>query len=297
MPDKLGTAVIVLNHNDNANALKLACALDTYQCVGLILVADNGGENSLKQLDGKKTRLINVPNNGYAAGNNAAISYVVKNYGMPEIIVISNPDVAVNENAVRACVDFLRENPDYAVAAPRMCTPDGQKHHLSAWKERTLVCDLAYSSGILSRTIGMYRECYGDDHFNGEVSDVDCVAGSFFAVRGEALNSVGLFDEHTFLYYEEDILGFKLKRMGYKTAVLNRYTFTHYEGVSVDRSMNILKKYLNMQKSRLYFHRVYKRTGPAGCFLLCAATCLGVLEKSLKVLISAFYHKFNHVGS
>lgn len=277
------TAAVILNHNDNDNALRLAADFEQYGSVGKTVVVDNSGDSGVTSLGGEKSELLRVPNNGYSAGNNAGLALIDRSGGA-EFVIISNPDVFVSEVAVDACVDFLRQNPDYAVAAPRMHTADGAPHHLTAWHERTFLCDFAYSSGLLSRVVGMRRECYPESYWRQPVADVDCVAGSFFVIRRDALRLACDFDEHTFLYYEEDILGYKLKRLGYKSAVLCGFSFIHCEGVSVNKSMNYLKKYLAMQKSRLYFHRHYKKTALPKYLALCLATVLGIVEKSIKTL-------------
>lgn len=283
MTEAVTTAAVVLNHNDNANTLRLLNIFENCDAVDRVVVVDNSGENGLKELCYKKATLLTAPNTGYAAGNNIGLK-LIEQEGGSQFIIISNPDVFVEESAIAACVDFLRKHEDYAVAAPRMCSADGTPHHLAAWHERTFLCDLAYSSGILSRTVGMCRECYPESYFEPEVSDVDCVAGSFFVIRSSAFRKAGYFDEYTFLYYEEDILGFKLKRLGLKSAILNGYRFLHCEGASVNRSMNYLRKYLIMQRSRLYFHRKYKKTGLPKYIILCAATVLGTVEKFLKTV-------------
>lgn len=280
------TAAVILNHNDNGNALRLAADFERYSSIDKTVVVDNSGESGITALAGEKSGLLRVRNNGYSAGNNAGLALLDKKYGIKgaEFVIISNPDVFVDEEAVDACVGFLRKNPGYAVAAPRMYAADGTPHHLAAWRERTFLCDLAYSSGLLSRIVGMRRECYPESYFGQPVADVDCVAGSFFVIRRDALRKAGDFDTHTFLYYEEDILGFKLKRLGYKSAVLCGYKFVHCEGASVNKSMNYLRKYLAMQKSRLYFHRHYKKTAFPKYAALCLATILGIVEKSIKTL-------------
>jgi N-acetylglucosaminyl-diphospho-decaprenol L-rhamnosyltransferase len=205
--------------------------------------------------------------------------------GIPDYFIISNPDIEVDASAVRECVAFLEQHEDYAVAAPHMMRPDGTCHHLAGWRERTFLCDLAYSSGILSRLIGMYRETYPEEHWKAEYSSVDCVTGSFFIIRGRVFSKLGYFDEGTFLFYEEDILGYRLKRLGYKEAVLNTCTFVHEEGVSAGQNVNYIKKYLMMQKSRLYFHQRYKRLNIFKYLILCLATCLGFFENLLKTII------------
>lgn len=276
-------AAVILNHGDNDNAKRLAAAFEQFGCIDRIIVVDNSGDGGIKKLGGTKTGLLKVPNSGYSAGNNKGVEKI-DGEGGADFIIISNPDVFVQEDAVCACIEFLKNNTAYAIAAPRMCAADGTPHHLAAWHERTFLCDFAYSSGILSRLVGMGRECYPESYFEKTVADVDCTAGSFFVIRRDALRRAGGFDEHTFLYYEEDILGFKLKRLGFSTAVLCNYSFLHCEGVSVNKSMNYIGKYMAMQRSRLYFHRRYLKTAMPKYLALCLATALGAVEKSLKTL-------------
>lgn len=277
------TAAVILNHGDNENAKRLIKEFERFDEIDKIVLVDNTGEGGIGSVDGTKTELLKVPNNGYSAGNNAGVA-AVDRAGGARFIIISNPDIFISQSAVAACIDFLRSHDEYAVAAPRMCSADGTPHHLAAWRERTFLCDFAYSSGFLSRTVGMRRECYPESYFAAPVADVDCAAGSFFVIKRDCLRKAGEFDEHTFLYYEEDILGYKLKRLGYKTAILCNYRFIHSEGASVGKSMNYLGKYLAMQKSRLYFHRRYKKTAWPKYAALCAATVLGTCEKFLKTL-------------
>lgn len=283
MADSVKTAAVILNYKDNDNTLRLASEFEAYDLLGLTVIVDNSGKDGLNTVSGSKTKLLHLRNGGYSRGNNAGLAAVDQLYGA-DYVIISNPDVFVEYDAVKACVDFLKNNKDYAVAAPRMHAADGTPHHLAAWKERTFLCDLAYSSGILSRTVGMYRECYPESYFDSPVVDVDCTAGSFFVARRDILKRGGDFDENTFLYYEEDILGCKLKRLGFKTALLCNYKFLHYEGSSVNKNLNYLRKYRAMQKSRLYFHRQYLKTPFPKYFLLLLATGLGTVEKSLKTL-------------
>ena len=283
MTESIMTAAVILNHNDNENTLRLAADFERFAAVGKTVVVDNSAGEGIESLPGKKTRLLKVPNCGYSAGNNKGLK-LIDDEGGAKFVIISNPDIYVEENAINACIEFLNENPEYAIAAPRMCAADGTPHHLAAWHERTFLCDFAYSSGILSRIVGMCRECYPESYLQRPVADVDCVAGSFFVIRRDALRKIGDFDEHTFLYYEEDIIGFLLKRMGYKTALLGNYRYIHMEGSSVKKSMNYLKKYRILQKSRLYFHRKYLKTPLPLYLLLCLATALGTVEKALKTL-------------
>lgn len=279
-------AVIVLNHGDNDNALRLVSSLTRIPEVGCVCLVDNTGAGGLtgreEPLCHPKAAFLRTGNFGYARCNNAGLRYVEEKYGPFRFYAISNTDVEVPPESFAACAAFLSVHAEYAVAAPHMFRPDGRPHHLTGWKERTLLCDVAYSSGLLSRLLGMYRETYPAAHWQAPFSPVDCVAGSFFLIDGAVFRRMGFFDTHTFLYYEEDILGYRLKREGYRLAVLNTCRYVHTENVTVGRSMNLVKKYWIMQRSRLYFHKHYKKENAAGYAVLCAATGLGLVEKTLK---------------
>ena len=47
-----------------------------------------------------------------------------------------------------------------------------------------------------------------------DILDVENIAGSFFIARHDIFKAIGYFDENTFLFYEEDILGEKIKEKG-----------------------------------------------------------------------------------
>ncbi|MDR3643961.1 MAG: hypothetical protein P4M02_02665 [Clostridia bacterium] len=278
-------AMVILNHNDTGNTVRLCRQMAGCDDIARIVVADNSGPAGRcapEQLPAK-AELLPVGNHGYARGNNDAIAHLEEIGGF-DYLFISNPDVIVPDQAVAACLDFLDAHPQYALAAPHMLHSDGTPHHLTGWKEKDFVCDLAYCSGVLSRLIGIDREAYPCEYWRTDFSDVDCVSGSFFAARLAPFRQIGFFDPHTFLFYEEDIIGFKLKRLGHRADILNCVSFTHLEGASIGQSAGVVRRYCHMQKSRLYFQHRYKRVGAARYTLLCAATCLGFAEKLLKAL-------------
>lgn len=277
-------AAVILNHKDNANALRLVRTLRGCAEVDPICVVDNsetggltGREEPLKE---SGVLFLQTDNDGYSKGNNLGISAVESQCGLPEIFLIANPDILIDADAVARCVRLLRTHPELALAAPRMLRGDGTPHDLPGWRRRTVRGDLAYSSGILARTLGMRREAYPPSYWNERsFVRVDCAAGACFFIRANAFKACGYFDERSFLFYEEDILGEKLRRIGLGEAVCTDCTYRHLEGVSAAVS---LRKYRIMQRSRFYYHKVYRRAGSAALFALRAATALGTCECLLK---------------
>jgi len=73
-----------------------------------------------------------------------------------------------------------------------------------------------------------------------------------------ALMECGLYDEEIFLYYEEKILGFQLKKKGYGTILLLNQSYIHLHSVSINKNVkSILKKQAILHKSKLHYYKNY----------------------------------------
>ena len=257
------TAIIVLNYNDSKTVMEYLELIKDYKNIDKILVVDNcSPDNSyevLKKYESKKISVIKTDSNkGYAYGNNYGVHFLEKQKEKYDFIIISNPDIYVTDDTIKKCSDFLRKSTDVAIVSPTMYMSDGKASPLAGWKERKLDSDVRDSSIRLTRKYNNpHVECYDKTHFKGNYSYVDCVPGSFFMIRYDCFKEVGYFDENTFLYFEEDILGKKLKNAGYKVVVLNKEKFIHYESVSINKSVMPYKKYKILQKSKRYYHSHY----------------------------------------
>ena len=267
-------AVILLNYNDEEDTIRICNEYNKMKTIDKVIVVDNNSKNNdydnLIKLRNKKTDVIKSDSNkGYAYGNNYGIRYLIDKYDKPKYICISNPDIYVDESAIKKCISVLDKDDNIAIAAPKMLDRNGNPHFLTGWKLRRIEDDIILSSPYLDgRQTEEYNNVkygqYGFEYFKNDINYVDCVAGSFFIIRYDAFLKCGLFDENTFLYYEEDILGNKLKKLGYKNVVLGNYTFTHMEGVSVSKTYIPLKKYKLLQKSRIYYHKTYNENATKG---------------------------------
>jgi N-acetylglucosaminyl-diphospho-decaprenol L-rhamnosyltransferase len=288
MNDK-GAVAVILNYNDSDRAMQtLRVFLDCVEVCGSVVV-DNSPEPSLTgdepEFSSGRAFFMRVPNEGYAAGNDRGIEAALSTFGESDFIIIANPDIGITPEAVGQCLEFLRGHTKYACVSPRQKRAEGTFNRISGWRKRTVKGDLAYSSGLLARTLGMFHEAYPDSAWETPYTDVDCIAGSFFVIRSQVFKEIGHFDRGTFLFYEEDIIGVKLARKGYRQAILNTCSYTHFEGVS---GSTTIKKYLAMQKSRIYYHTRYGGCGAGGRTLLYIATAEGFCEQLLKSALKFF---------
>ena len=68
---------------------------------------------------------------------------------------------------------------------------------------------------------------------------------------------IDYLDEGTFLYYEENIMGTKLKNKNLKTIIDTKVEVFHNHSITIDKSVKKISKYKILKKSQLYFHKKY----------------------------------------
>lgn len=262
----MSVALVVLNYNDYENTQKYVEVMKTYNVIDKIIIVDNksSNEGELDKLDVLKNDKIDIvqtdKNGGYAYGNNYGLRYIDNTYeNRFDYIIISNPDISVEEDTIEKVIKFMSENINVAIASPRMHFPNGPARR-SAWKKRTFLVDVASSTRITEILLypflkkGEFR-----DELKEDILKVFATAGSFFIAKHDKFKEVGYFDENTFLFFEEDILGAKMYEKGYEIYNLNNLKFIHYDSQCIGRLMNMFRKQDILFDSRIYYHKKYNK--------------------------------------
>lgn len=270
------TAIIVLNYNDSENTTKFVSSILHYDILNKIIIVDNLSnrenefENLLKLSCEKVDIIRSDKNGGYAYGNNYGLRYLDEKYKNEfEYVIISNPDVYVSEENIIKTINHMEENEDVTICSPRMYFVTGPARR-AAWKKRTYLIDIANSTRITEFLLYplLKKGEYSKEEYKNAVLNVDNIAGSFFVSRFDMFKEVGYFDENTFLFYEEDILGDKIKEKGYKIQLLNDINFMHYESKSIGKIMNLYKKMDILFDSKIYYHKKYNNAGMIKIFIM-----------------------------
>lgn len=256
-------AIIVLNYNDHENTIKYVNSIKDYDIVDKIIVVDNNSTTKdeikiLKELESEKVEILSSEKNGgYAYGNNLGLKYLEK-IGSYEFVAISNPDVYVDEKTLTDCLDYLKTHNKVAIVAPRMHFVSGPARR-AAWKTRKPIIDIANSTRITEALMFPFlrKGEYSKKDYLQEDLKVDCIAGSFFIAKYDSLKKVNYMDEKTFLFYEEDILGARLKNIGLEIHILNNLKFMHYESQTIGKMMNMFRKMDILFDSKIYYQKEY----------------------------------------
>ena len=268
--------VVTLNYNDAENCIKVAKNAVSAGCISHAVIVDNcspdGSFEVLKKAEEKDITVISSDKNGgFAYGNNVGIRYALEHF-CPDVIFTINSDIIVDEKTLKACIGFLEQNKDYGVVSPIMLDKNGN-YDGGFWKYPTYMHELKYCFWLYRKRDTFYNMPRPDK----SVIDVDAVRGSFMCFRGDALKKIGGFDEHTFLYNEENNICKMLNAAGYKAAVLAEYSYlhNHKDGAKKPKAANIK---MRLDSGYYYITKNYKTNAlKRGLLRLCIK--YGILEQ------------------
>jgi len=251
---KYDYGVVILNYNVADDALEAAKSVinnaDTHSFI--VCLADNaspkeGEWEKLKTLRSEKCEVLSLKNNGgYAKGNNEAIRFLLSKYALKYIIVM-NPDVQILAlGTIDRLLNRLAMLPEYYCGIqPLVWTPYmGDARYQSVCMMSESYSDVLIGRFHLLKLI--FRKRYsrmvlaGHRPYTHEV-DFETPCGAFFIMKADVFQEIGLFDERTFLYGEERIIGYKVKERGYKFLLLPSEKVQHEGGKSTTSNAKCIK--------------------------------------------------------
>lgn len=246
--------MVVLNYNDYKTTSNYINSIKDFKVLSEIVVVDNGSTDGsyekLKKYETNKVRIIKTDSNrGYAYGNNIGI----KALSNVDYVIISNPDIIVEEKVINKLKKDLDKTEDAAIVAPVIKQLGEYKR---GWRLPNIEDEILLNINYYQRRVLRNLE-YNEARFKNPLTRVDVVPGCFFMFKKDVLELVGNFDEATFLYYEENILATKLKNINKKSYIDSEVMVTHELSVSVNKSFNSIKKYKLLKQSQKYYVKYY----------------------------------------
>jgi N-acetylglucosaminyl-diphospho-decaprenol L-rhamnosyltransferase len=195
------------------------------------IVVDHGSADGTVELVRRRfadARLIEQPNAGMGAGNNAGMRAASGRY-----FLLVNPDAWAVGDAVGRLAAFADAHPQAAVVGPRLLNEDGSLQRSvrgfpTLWRLATEYLFLR-KLGPRTRALNAF---YGAGFAHDEPREVDWLFGACLLVRREAADAVGLFDESFFMFSEETDWCYRFRRAGWKVVFYPGAEVVHVGGAS-----------------------------------------------------------------
>ena len=224
-------AVAIVNYNTREH---LHACLTTVQpeAPSEVVIVDNGSsDGSVEMVHANYPFVVlcaNKVNLGYGAAANQAIARCTAKYAL-----LLNSDTLLRPGALRALTAYLDSHPRAAIVGPRLVNPDGTLQ-VSCYPFPTPLNTFVGNTTLsrLIRYVPALRNHYllTWPHTSDRV--VPWVKGAALAVRREAFEAVGGFDESFFMYSEETDLCYRLWSAGWQVHFAPVTSVVHIGGVS-----------------------------------------------------------------
>lgn len=295
----MNVSLIVLNYNDSASCIKLIDDVVNYEIIDNIVVVDNcSTDNSFERFIKKYENNLKIHcistkmNGGYAYGNDFGCKYAISKL-KSNILVIANPDIKFEEIVLNKMIETLIKIENSGIIGCSMRCHSGIALP-SAWKLPNY-WDLVIDNFKLVRKLIRNRMLYND--LSNNLSHVEVVAGSFFVIRSEVYTKIQGFDTNTFLYFEENILAYKLMMNNYENYLLTNEYYDHFHSVSINNTFSKKKKRFDIaNNSKIYFAKKYLKISKIQAIILTITYFVGIynflLLDNIRTLIKKIKRKF-----
>jgi N-acetylglucosaminyl-diphospho-decaprenol L-rhamnosyltransferase len=244
-------AVAIVNYN--TRDLLRAC-LQSFQAESPceIVVVDNAsadGSAAMVRAEFPTVKLHeNAANRGYGAAANQAIAACASPY-----VLLVNSDTLARPSVLRFLSDYLDGQPRAAIVGPRLVDLHGELKPSCYPFPTPLQLFLQQSAmGNFARHIPVLRHRYLRTWSHANAKVVPWVLGAALAIRREAFEAVGGFDENFFLYYEEVDLCYRLARAGWQVHFAPLAEVVHLGGASTGQPNSGWFRQLFASAARFY---------------------------------------------
>lgn len=261
----------------------------------------NGFQNIFLSYSGWHNRLINAYKNklrnsnvwllsanqnlGYAKANNLGALFS-KDILSAKYIIFSNNDIRFPESIdLDGFKQFFIKHPDCLLIGPEVVGLDGKR------QGPILANDTAF--GTLLRPYSLFRLFrpsllkYPKHEFKfGKVHHVN---GCFMVVNLQNFIMAGMFDENTFLYYEEDILSERAKVLGLSCLFWALFRVIHEGGQTTKQRIVPIEQKKILFSSACYYFQKYRHVN--SLFLIIAKLNFRFLFVPLYPLLVRFFKR------
>lgn len=258
-------AILIINYKNYQQTIECISSIKetTHNLKYHIYVLDNASPNESYRLLKKKYEndsLVSIINSdinlGYAKGNNLLAIKAIdqkSNY-----LLFSNSDILYKKDSIKNLLESLKNDPlDFV--APKVFLPSGKiqksfKLELDQPNFNFLLNYSYFSSFLFFK----HRKKNKSPEINN-LTKVKWVSGCSFMAKTSSFAKIGMFDTHTFLYYEESCLAKKILKHKMLIAYQPNAHVIHFHQGSVG-SFNVNVSLAGFDSCCYYFKQYTKPT-------------------------------------
>lgn len=279
------TAFIILNYNNYEDTINCIESVEKYNSAPIkLIVVDNGSKRhgTVEAIDNylsvryadryhridENSELTELPymtfvvsntNDGYACGNNKGLKFVARDNTVNRVMILNN-DVLFVEDIIRRLIDYQDSLQKCAIISPVLYKKGMEGYDLNCarlnHKNWELILTYLFNFrnifGILKHSEHR-RYLLLKEHEKSALLEVELPSGSCMMFRKSLMDQITIFDPHTFLYFEENILYKQICKIGCKNYVAMDLKCIHLGASSTSKSSNTFIARVGMKSVEYYF--------------------------------------------
>jgi hypothetical protein len=223
------------------------------------IVVDNhsqdGSAEIVKECYPWVSLIENKKNLGFAKAANDALRQMKGGYAL-----LLNPDTRVKGGTIERLISFMDQHLEAGLVGAQLLNADGSK-------QNSIANFPSLATELLNKSLLRWlfpKSFPGKEEDYSEPIEVESVIGACMMVRREAMDQVGLLDEHYFLFLEETDWCYRMKKAGWKVYHVPQAEVYHFQGKSAERE----KERARVEYFRSRYHFFRKNRGNLQWFIL-----------------------------
>ncbi len=252
--------ISIVNFNGDKDTVSCLDSLNKIKTKDLILnvvVVDNGSSkaftNDSKNYNNFKLHILRSEENlGFSGGQNLGIKYALENNA--DYVLILNNDVYLEENFLIRLLDTFKKD-DCGIVSPKIYFAKGHEFHKDRYKLKELGKVIWYAGGKMDwkNVLGFHKGVDEVDKGQYELLEkTDFASGCCELIKREVFEKVGLYDEKYFLYYEDNDLSQRAKKLGFESYYQPESILWHINAGSTGGSGSKLQDYYITRNRLMY---------------------------------------------
>ena len=311
-------AIIILNYNNYRDTINCIESIEKYNTANVkYIVVDNASPNKdvpkllhnyfrehykedyirIKSI----VKLADLPymtfiecdkNEGYARGNNVALHFVEDIKEIDKILILNN-DILFYEDIIPKLISQYDTINDVAILSPVLYKKNGVEIDRNCARRNISVLQ------IIFRNFMRYVYLFFDKKINYEslyisidktlntILPIELPSGSCMMIDKKLFNKLEYFDPNTFLYFEENILFCKVKRIGLQNYLYLGAGCIHLGASTTSKTPSAFIKEKGRESMRYYVNRY------SGCSIY--TYMLYLLSEYVDNLFFRLHYKMKHL--
>jgi GT2 family glycosyltransferase len=245
-------AIVIVNYR--TAALTVACLRSIAEAIPgprpQVMVVDNDSRDGSAETIAEAVRAAGFGgwvsliardcNDGFAAGNNAALRPLLARAEPPQAILLLNPDTLVCPGFLEPLLAALRADPKRGIVGSRLEDAQGTVQ-TSAFRFPTIIGEIEALLSIGPITRLLWRWQVAPPPPPGATA-AHWVSGACMLIRREVFEKVGLLDDGYFLYWEELDFCLRSARAGFTSYYEPASRVVHIGGASTGSTERARKR-------------------------------------------------------